>query len=201
MDRFRIFLLALVLAAPVVWVAAIASAADDAVLLARIHVHESTWITPRGSNRDEADALYLVLADRAARNDWTLRQAMQAYSPRATGVWRARVSPRTRWVRTLDRGMRRPDGWPRGLDWERDFAPRWAARLAAAEAILASPPSWEGLCNAPPHHWGGAMDMRNPLLYGWLRVTCGRTHNWLWCAPARSPECRALQRGDTQKAL
>lgn len=170
-----------------------ARAAPDHVLLARIAVSESSWITPSGSNRDEAAILYLVLADRSRRQDWTLREAMQRYSPRATGVWRSRRTARQRWVSTLNEETRAPASWPTGLPWD-DFRPRWERRLAEAAAILADPPAWPDHCDRPVHHWGGAMDVENPRRYGWVRARCGRMHNYAWCAPGLDREMRCASR-------
>lgn len=197
MDRFRIFLLALAIAAPVLWVAAIASAADDATLFARITVHESTWITHNGSNRNEARVLYATLAAVAEYNGWTLREAMQRYSPKATGVWRERVPARTCWVRALDPDMRRPPCWPRHLSWEGRHRRKWAARLAEARGILADPPTWDTVAPVPLAHWGAPGFVQNAERYGWVRVALVGVHNWYWCAPARQPECRAYRDAQT----
>lgn len=94
---------------------------------------------------------------------------------------------------TLDADLRRPRCWPAGLDWEGDFRPRWAARLAEALAVLADPPTWSDLAAAPLNHWGGAMDIENPRRYGWRRVPVAGTHNRFYCAPRLTPECRALR--------
>lgn len=162
--------------------------------LARILVSESGWLdTVHGTNANEGEAILLVLARRAHLTGWTLREAMERYSPRATGVRQAR-GPRGRWVQTLSITGRVPDGWPTQLPWYgRDgFLRRWKVRLAEAEDLL----RWWGsdlevmaelaevTCGGVwPDHWGGAMDDHRALAEGWVRVQCGHTHNHFWVVP------------------
>jgi hypothetical protein len=168
----------------------------DHVLLARIWVSEKGW-----DDSLEEVAIWQVLEARRAPIAWMLRRgrpvslraAMRAYAPRATGRVRV-VSGRQRWVSTLRSDGRAPAFWREltGVGWGH-YEARWLEVLSRARARLAGEDPRPSPCAESPEHWGSPTHpadralARRALRAGrWIEVDCGEVRNRFFRVRRRS---------------
>ena len=164
-----------------------ASVEPDHVLLARIWASELGW-----DEAVEEVAIWQVLEQ---RRHWigvhrgspiTLRQAMRAYSPRATGARLAPAGARQRWVQGLRGDGERSVSWRAPLvtiRWSSVRA-RWEARLDRARARIAGTDPRPSPCADVPDHWSSRRHWRDLRSAAravsdgrWAVVDCGGTAN------------------------
>lgn len=155
-------LLGLVLASP----ALACPREGDALVLARLAIHEATW---RGEG--EVGPIHETIAGIAERRGTSWRLAACAHSPRLTAG-----TVRRRWVTELDESGTRPAHWPRGSSWER-WRPVWLAVLSRARLAVAGQLAPQ--CERPPTTWGSDEDIRRAARSGRIVIVvpCGSTAN------------------------
>lgn len=139
---------------------------DDALVLARLAIHEATW---RGEA--EVGPIHETIAGIAERRGTSWRRAACAHSPRLTAG-----TVRRRWVTELDAEGTRPTHWPRGASWER-WRPVWLAVLLRARMAVAG--ALAPQCERTPETWGSNEDIRRAARSGRVVIVipCGTTAN------------------------
>lgn len=178
---------------------------DTTVLVfSRLCVSEANWIhnpcepgeaacdTIPDQNRAELDCplIYQVVRHTRARGE-TLMGTLRRHTHYVTEQWVPR-SPRTRWIVNLNLENTRPAGFPAGLNWERDYQPRWIAiqeltrQLFAGHHLgpYAGAPiiAWGGRCEDV----GGACDDHIAEARGLVPFETGPTANRFWCRPGHA---------------
>lgn len=138
---------------------------DDALILARLTVHESGWDSPA-----DAVLIHQVLLGIVERDGVSYARAAELAAPRL-----ARCAVARRWVCGLDAGAARPASWPLA-SWER-HRPRWLAMLEHARAVVAG--EVESPCVDAPRTWGSREDVLRGIRRGreWVDAQCRGTAN------------------------
>lgn len=162
---------------------------SDALVLARVCVHEAGW-----EDAGDCEAIHAVLAGGAARHGLNFRAYAFAYSGRALRGLTSRP-----WAAQLDESGGAPSAWPRvstvrrgGVAVVVEHAPwsayrdRWLAALERAQSIVAGERTHG--CEREPHDWGGAVDMERARRLGLIEVDCSRgdvaTRNRFYLRPS-----------------
>lgn len=158
------------------------SSDSDALLLARVCVHEAGF-----DSTEDCSAIAVVLRRLAERQNAPFARAAFAYSGRAL-----RGLTRRSYVAQLDATGARPRGWSRGLDWEGDYRARWLELLAYCERVLRGEERSD--CAEPPDDWGGRMDRERAQRLGLVEVDCGETRNDFYRRPSSIRAEREAQR-------
>jgi len=175
---------------------------DTTVLVfSRLCVSEANWIhNPCESgevacdpgpdhNRAELDcpAIYRVIRRTRARGE-TLMGALRRHTHYVTEQWEPRA-PRTRWIVNLNLENTSPANFPAGLNWERDYRPRWLAVQALTRRLFAGH-DLGPYAAAPLIAWGGrcedvhgACDDHIAEARGLVPFETGDTANRFWCRP------------------
>lgn len=144
--------------------------AETEVWLARAMVAEAGW----DAEHDHIAIAY-VLAKRwrKAVERWPQLRFIDILRNYCAGLgdYRRALTPRQRWLRSLNPEGTQPDGWPTQASW-RNHLPLWQKALARArawgEGTLRDP------CKGRAWHWGGSIDSPRGRM---VRVECGETRN------------------------
>ncbi len=180
------------------------------LVLGRLFVSESNWIydekldarAVNSKNRSEVDGPSIFRVLRNTRmNGETLMGIMRRHSHYVTEQWTPRTV-RTQWIVELNLEGRKPAHFPEGLNWERDYLPRWNLILELADALMKG--HRLGPCgDAPIIAWGGRCEdahgacddhiaeERGLAPYEECAVGGVEPKNRFWCRPG-VPGCAAV---------
>lgn len=143
---------------------------SDALILARVCVHEAGF-----DSTEDCSAIADVLRRLADRLDTTFWRAALAYSGRVL-----RGDTRRAWASVLDETGTRPRGWG-ALDWDGDYRGRWLELLAYCERVMRGEEASD--CDEPPDDWGGSVDRARAERLGLIEIHCGETRNDFYRRP------------------
>lgn len=140
---------------------------------ARICVAEAGFDLATG----DCAAISFTLLSRAARLDIRPRTLARSYAARTFDEGRTDAR---RWLTDLELDAHRPEGWPRGLDWDGDYRARWLTVIGHVHALLRG--FVPDPCGGHADHWGmrTGPDLERALRAGWRRLDCGPTRNAFW---------------------
>lgn len=138
---------------------------SDALLLARLCVHESGFSSP-----PDCGLIHDVLTGIVERDGVSYSRAVELASPR----WSRCAVSRT-WTCHLRADGERPAGWVRA-SWEAHRG-RWLALLAHCERVVAG--EVPSPCGVPARVWGSRADVRRAEARGarWVDANCVGARN------------------------
>lgn len=136
-------------------------APDDALLLARVCIHEAGW-----EDTGDCEAIHAVILGVSERRGISYRRAAFAYAGGALDRHGAKA-----WAAELTPACREPASWP---DPPHNGWPAYVDRCRAAFARARE--VYEGTrshaCPADPHDWGGPIDRPRARRLGLIRIDC-----------------------------